>query len=211
MLKYTSDKKIFGICAALLAAALTLLPFTGYFAASRQVRDDVVRLHVLADSDDEADQRIKLKVRDAVLENASALFGDASDADNAKTQIGSNLALLTQTANSVLEAEGVPYRATAQLTYEYFDTRAYGDLTLPAGRYAALKIVLGSGEGQNWWCVVFPPLCLPAAEGTAAAVFSEDEMTVLRPSEGYRIRFKLAEIAAEIAEKWRKRNNEMNN
>ena len=206
MQRYTSDKKIFGICVSLFAAALTLLPFTGYFAACRQVREDVVRLHVLADSDAEADQVVKLKVRDAILENAAALFGDEEDVGDAKAHIGSNLDLLTQTANRVLEAEGLPYRATAQLTYEYFDTRAYGDLTLPAGRYAALKIVLGSGEGQNWWCVVFPPLCLPAAQGSTTAVFSEDEMTVLRPAEGYQIRFKLAEIAAELAEKWRNRS-----
>ena len=205
MLKYMSDKKIFRICVSLFAAALILLPFIGYFTANRQVREDVVRLHVLADSNTEADQLVKLKVRDAILENAATLFGAAEDAKDAKAQIGSNLDLLAQTANSVLEEEGVPYRATAQLTYEYFDTRAYGELTLPAGRYAALKIVLGSGEGQNWWCVVFPPLCLPAAEGTAAAVFSEDELMVLRPVEGDRIRFKLAEIAAEIAERWRNR------
>lgn len=196
----------FGFCALVLAAALAVLPFAQYISACGQVRNNVIRLHVLAASDSETDQAIKLKVRDRILANAAALFGNEADMNAAENTIRSHLDMLTEQADAVLEAEGVSYRASAALTEEYFETRAYGDLTLPAGRYTALKIRLGSGCGHNWWCVVFPPLCLPAAEGeTAAATFGEKDMTVLVPAEGYQVRFKLAELAAQLAEKWKNR------
>ena len=196
----------FGLCALALAAALAVLPFAQYLSACGQVRHNVIRLHVLAASDSETDQAVKLKVRDAILENAAALFGSETDMSTAENIIRNHLDALTEKADAVLEAEGAAYRASAALTEEYFDTRAYGNYTLPAGRYTALKIRLGSGCGQNWWCVVFPPLCLPAAEGeSAAAVFRENEMTVLTPAKGYQVRFKLAELAAQLAEKWKNR------
>ncbi len=196
----------FGFCALVLAAALAVLPFAQYISACGQVRNSVIRLHVLAASNSETDQAVKLKVRDRILANAAALFGSEADMNAAENTIRSHLDMLTEQADAVLEAEGVSYRASAALTEEYFDTRAYGDLTLPAGRYTALKIRLGGGCGRNWWCVVFPPLCLPAAEGeAAAAVFDDDDFTVLTPAQGYQVRFKLAELAARLAEKWKNR------
>ena len=113
------------------------------------------------------------------------------------------LRTLEETANAVLLENGVDYGAKAYFVTDYFDTRAYGDFTLPAGAYTALRIVLGAGNGQNWWCVMFPPLCLPAAGGVPPeAVFDRNEWQVVQPEAGYQIRFRLVEIFEALWKKW---------
>ena len=184
-------------CALILALSLALCAVADYFAACGRVRDRVLRLHVIANSDSDADQRVKLLVRDAVLSGSEGLFDGSVTAADARTALTPHLASLGACAAAVLKENGMDYGARALLTNEYFPTRTYGDVTLPAGRYTALKLVLGEGKGQNWWCVMFPPLCLPAARpdaGDAYAVFSGEEQKVVSPENGYRVRFKLAEL-----------------
>ena len=201
-----SSKRETATCALFLAILLTVLSVCDYFAAAQKLRSDVLRLHILANSNEEADQAVKLLVRDRLLEEAQDIFTGDITPENAAALLTPALPRLTETAETVLRENGFLYGARAELTKEYFDTRVYGDFTLPAGTYTALRVVLGEGEGRNWWCVMFPPLCLPAAEGRtdAETVFSENEWRVLHPEKGYLIRFKLVEIYEWIREKARR-------
>ena len=143
-----------------------------------QLRNDVIRLHVVANSDSEADQAQKLRVRDAVNGYLMELLGDAQSAEDARQVIGSHLSQLESVARNVLSAEGTDMTVRVTLTEETFDIREYDTFTLPSGVYSSLRIELGAGEGHNWWCVVFPSLCLPAAgesidDVTTGAGFSD--------------------------------------
>ena len=132
-----------------------------------EIRSDTIRLHVIADSDSQIDQDVKLKVRDAVLNAGKSIFDGTVTKENAQEKITNELEIIENTANETLRKYNMNYTAKAELVTEYFDTRIYDDkVILPAGKYLALKIVLGEGNGQNWWCVMFPTLCLPAAEKT---------------------------------------------
>ncbi len=193
MRKYRNRSVLCGACALALAAALFFLAVAQDLAERNNVRTGVLRLHVIANSDEELDQSVKLQVRDALLEQTAALFTGAATESEAEESVRPRLALLEQTANRVLKRAGLGYKAKAALTREYFNARAYGDLTLPAGTYAALRVTLGEGNGKNWWCVMFPPLCIPAAQNAAADVFSEGEKRVLSPAGGFQVRFKVAE------------------
>ncbi len=188
--------------AVMLSAALALGTVTQYFIDCREVRGDVLRLHVIAASDSEADQAVKLLVRDAVLAEGAAVFDGSVTAVEAERRLSPFLGRLEKAADRVLRKNGFGYTAKAQLVNEYFDVRSYDGITLPAGRYQALKIVLGEGKGQNWWCVMFPPLCLPAAgaEEDSYAVFGGNGAKVVRGEPEYEIRFKIVEIVEKAVE-----------
>lgn len=184
-----------GGLAILLTLSLTACALAQYFGACRTLRSDVLRLHVIANSDSAGDQAVKLAVRDALLTESAKIFSGDITAQAAAKAIAPALPALEETANAVLREQGFSYTAAAAVTCEYFDTRAYENFTLPAGNYTALKIVLGEGKGRNWWCVMFPPLCLPAAAPEdVSAVFSEAEYQVAAPENGFQVRLKIAEI-----------------
>ena len=169
-----------------------------------RVRSDVLRMHVIANSDSDEDQALKLKVRDAVLERGAELFDGSVTADEAKAKIEPQKAELEAAAREVIEREGYDYPVSVNVVNEYFATRCYGDLTMPAGRYTAVKVVIGEGAGHNWWCVMFPPLCLPAAQdrgGNIDAFLDGDELKVVESSGRYEPRFKIVEIIEELREK----------
>jgi len=137
-----------------------------YFASvSGEIRESVVRLHILADSNSKIDQEVKLKVRDALLEKNTELLSSKVTPENAEEYFENSKEELEKCANEVLKENGFDYKAKITLGKEYYTTRVYEDLTFPAGTYTSVKVVLGSGEGENWWCVMFPPLCVPAATG----------------------------------------------
>ncbi len=196
--------------AVVLSIALTLTALTRYYLNCEQVRGDVLRLHVIAASDSEADQAVKLLVRDAVLAEGAAIFDGSVTAAEAEQRLSPFLGRLEKAADRVLRDNGFAYTASAQVVNEYFDARTYENVTLPAGRYQALKIVLGEGKGQNWWCVMFPPLCLPAAtaEKETYAVFSGDGAHVVQGEPEYEIRFKIVEIVEKAIEHIKERRAE---
>ena len=132
----------------------------GFSADCREIRNNVIRLHILANSDSEEDQRVKLLVRDTLLSCGSELFCGTVNKENASEYLAEEKDVLIRKANEVLAQNGFDYKADMFLTEEYFTTREYENFTLPAGEYLALKVILGKGEGHNWWCVMFPPLCL---------------------------------------------------
>ncbi len=195
-----SQKALCALSAVLLTLSIALCSAVSFFASAKNVQRGVLRLHVIANSDSEADQAVKLLVRDRVLEAGADIFDGSVTAAEAERKISPRLDETERAAAEVLRENGFDYGVRAELVNEFFDTRAYGDITLPAGNYEAVKIVLGEGKGKNWWCVMFPPLCLPAVtrDGDGAAVFSEDERRVVEQSPKYEVRFKLAELFERI-------------
>ena len=170
----------------------------GFSAQCAALEENIVRLHVIANSNDEADQAVKLRVRDAVLREAEQWYGDAEDFDTAVTALCTHLESLEAAANSVLKAENLPYCAKAEICEMYFPTRTYESFKLPAGRYRTLRISLGKAEGKNWWCVVFPALCMPGASDLSN--LPDDTDTLVREPESYEVKFKVAEIFSRLRE-----------
>ena len=181
--------------AALLACCLAVLLSVRTAAdAQAELRGAVLRLHVIAHSDAPRDQAVKLLVRDALLGDSEALA--AVQSKQQATQTAEALtAQFRRTAVRVLWENGFDYGAAVSLERTAFPTRTYNGVTLPAGQYDALRVVLGAGKGQNWWCVMFPPLCLPAAEKQPPAALSvSDEALQLAQSEPrFELRFWLLE------------------
>ena len=174
------------------------------FEAADTVRNECLRLHVLADTDSEADQAVKLKVRDAILEETEELLFSCDSAGEAVSKVSEKTAEIKAVAERVLKENGFDYGAEVFIEQEYFGTRQYEDVSLPAGRYTALRVVLGKGEGHNWWCVMFPPLCLPAvtaeAEDSVYGVFGENGGDLVTGKSGYKVKFRIVEIVEGIIE-----------
>ncbi len=194
-----------------LTFSLILCFLADGFAAADEVKDSCLRLHILAASDSEEDQRVKLLVRDALLEKGADIFTGNASAEEAAIQIEKNKEILEETADRILEENGMDYKSSISITDEYFDTRQYDGITLPAGIYKACKVILGEGKGHNWWCIMFPPLCLPAAtkaEDEAYAVFGENGGNLVTGKDGYVIKFRIVEIAGQVIDAIKNRISE---
>lgn len=183
---------------------LAALVWCGTLIADREaLNEELIRLHVVANSDSEADQTIKLRVRDAVVESLQSAMSDVADVEQAKAYLQENLPKIQEIANSVLKEAGYDGEAVVTLCKEAFDTRYYDTFTLPAGVYEALRITIGEGEGHNWWCVVFPTLCVPAtSEGfedvAAGAGFSDALNGALTGETEYEVRFYLLDALGRL-------------
>ena len=175
----------------------------GFFAAEN-VRNECLRLHILASSDSEEDQAVKLIVRDAMLEETKDLFIGSKNSSEAAEKVMENKVSLEAIAEKALRDKGFSYGAEILVCEEYFSSRQYDDVTLPAGNYTALKVILGEGQGHNWWCVMFPPLCLPSvskrSEESVYGVFGENGGALVYGKDGYKIKFRIVEIVENIIE-----------
>ena len=184
--------------ALLIAILISFAWGTWADRTQQQLSDKVLRLHVLANSDSEADQALKRKVRDSVLETASAILADCPDRETAEQRLSAALPEIEDAARALIAAEGGKQTVTAELRPTVFPTREYEDFTLPAGEYLALRVVLGEGEGHNWWCVVFPPLCAETTSSLSqtamAAGLTEEEVALITESDGYQLKFKAVEL-----------------
>lgn len=178
----------------IVAASLTVVSALGDFRVQcEEISEKVLRLHILADSDSEEDQQLKLKVRDAILEESESLFSTSQNKADAMKIIVKNKERIERLAKETLQANGCTDSVTAELTEVYFNTRTYGEITMPAGYYDALQVKIGSGEGKNWWCVLFPAMCVPSATSVQMEdVLTAEEMNVLE-EDGYAVRFKIVE------------------
>lgn len=145
-----------------LISVIAALAF-GFTAECEEMRNNAFRLHILANSDSAADQSLKYDVRDYIIEDLGFIFKSCDTKDETVRLAKRNLSLISDRVNDYLLSVGSPYRAVCSVEKCRFDTRKYGDYTLPAGEYDALRIVIGEGEGHNWWCVLFPSVCIPAA------------------------------------------------
>lgn len=166
--------------------------------AEAAIYEDTIRLHILAPSDSAEDQKLKLDIRDRLLAKYSDELGYADDIIFAKAKIAGELNSIAADCESWVKEAGFDYSATAELCEEWYGTREYSDFTLPQGSYTSLKITLGSGEGANWWCVMYPPMCLDVATEEVHAEYTDDEYRLISKS-GYRVKFKMLEVINEIA------------
>lgn len=181
--------------AALCALCISLCIGTWAQARQQSISASLVRLHVIAVSDDEAEQALKLRVRDAVLEYLSPKLEGVETAQQARRIISAELEGIGAAAAAVSEGRTV----TVSLGEENYPTREYAAFTLPAGRYESLRVTLGEGKGHNWWCVVFPPVCLSAAESEEVRqVMSEEDYAIITGEEDHQIRFRLVELWGEL-------------
>jgi len=190
---------LIGLAVFLLSGALSL-------QTQEVLSDKVVRLHVLANSDSTEDQDLKLQVRDTVLERATELLEQSADRKEAEGLLRGNLLELERLAEEEIHSNGYDYSVTAELSNTNFPTRKYDGFTMPAGEYLALRIVIGEGKGQNWWCVVFPPLCTAVTTDVSmtalAAGLSEEEVNLITGEQGYILKLKVVEFWEALQGKW---------
>ncbi len=170
----------------------------------QELADSVIRFHVIANSDTEEDQALKLAVRDRVLEEAEGLYPEGATLEQAQAALEGHLNTLAAAGRAVVEEQGYDYPVSARLEDCWFPTKEYEDFALPAGNYTALRVTIGEGKGQNWWCVAFPPLCLGAASETVdqaleAGYFTPDQgALVTGDGEQYVLKFKAMELLGEV-------------
>lgn len=199
-----------GEIALMVALALTML--WGVWSAQEQdvLERKMIRLHVIANSDAQDDQALKLQVRDAVLAQATDLLQQSRDMVDAERKLRLALPAIETAAREKVVAEGYDYAVAARLEQTEFPTKEYDGFSLPAGEYLALRVVIGEGAGQNWWCVVFPPLCTAAAtdiEETAIAtgLGEEDISLITEENQGYVLKFRSLELWESLRQWLKKR------
>lgn len=187
---------IFTFCVIGLTVLLGLLPIHG----ESEIYSDVLRLHVLANSDSEEDQALKLEVRDAVLDHTNDLLCGVSSREAAQAVIERELDSICSVAQNAVCERGYGYSVSVSLGIEKYPTRSYESCCFPSGEYLSLRVLIGEAEGENWWCVLFPPMCLSAAsqggEAFAQVGLTGDQYGIITQTDSpkYKIRFKLLEV-----------------
>lgn len=178
--------------------------FADFDASCEELRHGVLRLHIIANSDSDEDQALKLKIRDRILQASDSLFETDKDLNGALKTAEENLSLYEEIANSVIAENGFSYKAEAKIGEAFFETRVYDDFTLPSGYYDSLIINIGKAKGKNWWCVIFPGVCVPT-DNTAHLSDSvgENGTEIAENSQKYIIRFKTVEIYEKLKKKLR--------
>lgn len=190
--------------ALFLAFILTVLISTANFENDcKEVRSSVLRLHVIANSDTQEDQSLKLKVRDAILEKGKDIFKNSQSKEDAENTAKENISALEKAAKDIVLQNGFDYDVRIEIGKSSFPTKTYENITLPAGEYDAVRVIIGSGKGKNWWCVMFPSLCLPAAKGDKKIddVLSEDALRLVEKNPKYELRFWIVEELEKVKEK----------
>lgn len=178
-----------------LISVIVFSSFTSSVSTAEEISDKVLRLHILADSDSTEDQDMKLKLKNYFLENTSNLFCGETVEENIKIA-RDNREYIENICNEFLAENNYEKKAMVTVTNEFFSTRVYDDFTLPAGNYNTVKIEIGEGEGHNWWCIVFPSVCLSACSSSMSEYLTEEEMELVES--GYTPKFKIIEIVEKI-------------
>jgi len=196
-------KFLISLTASVLAAVsvLSILPVSG----EHRIYEDVLRLHVIAESDSEADQALKLRVRDAVLDCVSEKVEKCTSFGEANAAVGAMLGKIRAAAEACVREHRADCSVEVVLSPEKYPRRDYGSSCLPAGVYQSLRVTLGEGAGKNWWCVLFPTVCIRFADGTAgedayvAAGFTPEEYRIITGDSGeWKVKFRILEILSEL-------------
>lgn len=195
-------RKIIKISVSFLLV-LALFEIYGAYKDKQFLSNNIVRLHVVANSDSESDQAIKLRVKDAVAVAVEKMQNGLVTKQEVMCVLEENLPSLETVANNVLDSLGVSDRAKVTLEKEEFDTRYYDTFSLPAGVYDALRVEIGEGEGKNWWCVAFPSLCIPSSskdfsDTATGAGFSQSVTDTISNSKPYKVRFFLLDCIGKL-------------
>jgi stage II sporulation protein R len=179
-------------------------------ASQEDISGKLIRFHVVANSDDKIDQGLKLKIRDSVLKYVSPKLKDCKDIEESRKIINNEDRNIKKISETIIKENGFKYSVATSLSQEYFPVKTYGNITLPQGKYEAYRIIIGTGTGQNWWCVMFPPLCFvditkgnvsfEKTEKEMKSVLSEDEYKLVDNTVNNKIivKFKLAEIFSKL-------------
>lgn len=184
-----------------LAFILTVLfSFTGFAAGCEDIPNHVLRLHILANSDSTEDQALKLKVRDRILTESAGLLDRIKNKNDAQNAIKSAIPQLQMAAADEIKKQGYDYSVNVEMAHMYFTTREYKTVTLPAGDYDSLRVMIGAAAGHNWWCVIFPPMCLPAAEEPKelSDVLNAKQLNIVEGTGGFEVKFKTLEWYEQI-------------
>ncbi len=182
------------VCCALVT--VLAMSIAGFDAKCDEIRSNVLRLHILANSDETYDQELKLKVRDMLLTVSTEVFGGCETEEQAVALAKENINRFTDEAKNVIIENGFDYDVTVEVADTVFETRDYEGFSLPAGTYEALRVLIGEGKGKNWWCVMFPAVCLPAAgDGKSfSGVLSDETAQIVEQPTKYKARFKMVEL-----------------
>jgi stage II sporulation protein R len=188
----------FALCLALICSVF--LSLAQFDVACEELRQNVLRLHIIANSDSETDQTLKLKVRDGILNSSGDLFTTTDNIYSAIMTVENNLDELKGIADAIIKQNGFSYDVEVRVGKSYFETREYDDFTLPAGEYDSLIITIGEGRGKNWWCVIFPEICLPVAidRSSLEDVVCDETVEVAEHPQKYVARFKFIEIYEDL-------------
>ncbi|MBE6547967.1 MAG: stage II sporulation protein R [Ruminococcaceae bacterium] len=194
-------KKVLILCIVCMAAMLlvTVLPVHG----EEEIYDSVVRLHVLANSDSEEDQALKLQVRDEILLITAPILKECKTQDQAKEILSAAIPDIKAAAEKKIASLGYNYPVEVLLDNEYYPTKEYESCAFPEGEYLSLRVIIGEGEGQNWWCCLFPPLCLSGAtskvqneDAFISVGLSTEQYKIITETNTpkYKVRFKILEV-----------------
>lgn len=200
---------LIGMFAAVFAAGIC-----SYAQNKAELENSVFRLHIIANSNSKEDQELKIKVRDAILNGGCGIFDGCKSSEEAAERANEQLAYLHETAEKTIVENGFDYPVSCEVTDMDFDERIYGGITMPAGNYKALRITIGQAQGKNWWCVMYPPLCLPAVTNTDETlqnalddgVINEDELDMLKNPDNYEVKFYFAELAKKLSDYFKNKN-----
>lgn len=200
--KYIEKALLIGF---VIAVIFSFTSFTAFAEQCEQIPNEIFRLHVLANSDSEEDQALKLKVRDRLLTETGELFNGCTTKKEAMNAAKANIDRLEQIAQDEINKQGYDYGVRVEVENVFFNNRQYDDITMPAGNYDALRVLIGDGAGKNWWCVLFPAMCLPAAEKRDGMpeledVLSDEQMNAVEGNQ-YEVKFKTVEIY-ETVKSW---------
>lgn len=201
----------------MVASLIFLIPVYGIAeasAVSEKIQNEVLRFHIPANSDSEEDQKIKLQIRDRILEVSKneGWFSDCKNKENAIEETEKHMKEIKEIADSMLDENGFGYDSEVEICDMKFNERTYGEYTFPEGEYTALRITLGEGKGHNWWCVMYPDMCIPYAENSddidaenvgddekkAEMFFCDDEKEILKNPQKYRFKLKIAEFIKDL-------------
>ena len=183
---------VFSAVIILLFQSMTL------YADCYAIRKNTLRLHIIASSDGRKDQQLKLELRDHILDYTSAYFTSAISKQDAENRVSMHISEITCLSQKFLAHKGYNKNVTVQLKNMYFGTRVYDSFTLPAGYYDALRITIGEGKGHNWWCVMFPQLCVPAASKRNEDIYTSTQQELVNGGVKYEYKFKIAEFFENV-------------
>lgn len=194
-------KKLLVFVPIFLCALLVVVSITPTITMSESISQKVFRLHILANSDSDEDQQLKLRVRDKILRESEKMFSSCNSVDEAVNISRESIDKLKNISRQVIAYYNYDYDVRAYVTKEYFETREYDNFTLPAGIYDCLKIEIGQGKGHNWWCVMYPSVCISGCTDDFDSTLTEDEKRLIE-SDNYVIKFKVVEIYEKIKSKF---------
>ena len=190
--KWLNISLIFGIVSAILFSNIC------FSDSCDEMYNNIIRIRIIANSNSKSDQDLKLNIRDAVLECSKELFKDIKNYSDAEKIAKDNIELFRDTANQVVKKQGYDYNVGLAIKDEYFNTREYDNFTLPAGTYKSLVFTVGEGTGENWWCVIYPEVCVGGCTGKLSDSISESSANFAYNSDKYIVKFKTVEIFESI-------------